>query len=203
MAPMHGPTYGPGPIPFMAIAHGHGAFRSWPWRIPFMAIALFHSWPRPPFMAKVLSLSHRITTPGKPSPYIRYRMAQASPPRRFRVNRSNPGIKVTGVGGSSGGSLPSIGAIIEHHIYAYVKAINGGMRASMGARMAIYTHIYGSSNGHVCAYLWQQQWPCMRISMGQVCAYLWAMNAHIYGSSNGHECAYLWAMYARISMGVM
>ncbi len=27
MAPMHGPTYGPGPIPFMAMAHsthGHG-----------------------------------------------------------------------------------------------------------------------------------------------------------------------------------
>jgi len=41
MAPMHGPTYGPGPIPFMAMAHsthGHGPI---------------------PFMAKVLSLSHR------------------------------------------------------------------------------------------------------------------------------------------------
>jgi len=57
----------------------------------------------------------------------------------------------------------------------------------MGARMAIYAHIYGSSNGHVCAYLW----PCMRISMGHVCAYLWAMYAHIYGSSNGHICAHL------------
>jgi len=52
----------------------------------------------------------------------------------------------------------------------------------------------------VCAHLWGQEWPymrvsmaaamamyariygpCMRISMGHVCAYLWAMNAHIYG----------------------
>jgi len=36
--------------PLMAMAHsthGHGAFHSWPWRIPFMAIALFHSWPWP------------------------------------------------------------------------------------------------------------------------------------------------------------
>jgi len=50
MAPIHGPTYGYGPIPFMAMAHsihGHGAFHLWPWRIPFMAIALFHSWPWP------------------------------------------------------------------------------------------------------------------------------------------------------------
>jgi len=48
MAPMHGPTYGHGPIPFMAMA----PFHSWPWRIPFMAMAhsihghgAFHSWP--------------------------------------------------------------------------------------------------------------------------------------------------------------
>jgi len=57
MAPIYGPTYGPGPIPFMAIAysiHGHGAFYLWLWPhsihghgpIPFMAIAPFHSWPR-------------------------------------------------------------------------------------------------------------------------------------------------------------
>ena len=52
--------------------------------------------------------------------------------------------------------------------------MNGGMRASMGARMAIYAHIYGSSNGHECAYLWAMYariygsiyGPCMRASMG-------------------------------------
>ncbi len=83
----------------------------------------------------------------------------------------------------------------------------------------------------VCAHLWGQEWPymrismaaamamyahiygpCMRVSIGHVCAYsmgyecayLWAMNAHIYGSSNGHVCAYLWGQqwpYMRISMG--
>jgi len=74
MAPIHGPTYGHGPIPFMAMAHsthGHGAFHSWPWRIPFMAMAPFHSWPRPPFMAKTQSLSHPTAAPGKTSPYNR------------------------------------------------------------------------------------------------------------------------------------
>jgi len=30
------------------------------------------------------------------------------------------------------------------------------MRISMAAVMAMYAHIYGSSNGHECAYLWQQ-----------------------------------------------
>jgi len=42
----------------------------------------------------------------------------------------------------------------------------------------------------VCAHLWGQEWPYMRISMAAVMA----MYAHIYG----HVCAYLWAMYARI-----
>jgi len=37
----------------------------------------------------------------------------------------------------------------------------------MAAAMAMNAHIYGSSNGHVCAYLW-------------------AIYAHIYGSSNSH-----------------
>jgi len=54
----------------------------------------------------------------------------------------------------------------------------------MAVAMAMYARIYGSSNGHVCAYLW-------------------AMNARIYGSSNGHVCAYLWAIYARISIVVV
>jgi hypothetical protein len=30
------------------------------------------------------------------------------------------------------------------------------MRISMAAVVAMYARIYGSSNGHVCAYLWQQ-----------------------------------------------
>ncbi len=46
MAPMYGPTYGHGPIPFMAMA----LFHSWPWPysihghgpIPFMAKAPIH-----------------------------------------------------------------------------------------------------------------------------------------------------------------
>jgi len=45
MAPMYGSIYGHGPIPFMAMAHsthGHGAFHSWLWRIPFMAKSLIH-----------------------------------------------------------------------------------------------------------------------------------------------------------------
>ncbi len=89
MAPIYGPTYGHGPIPFMAMAysiHGHGP-------IPFMAIALLYSWLRPSFMAKALSLAHHITAPGKTSLYIQCRTARASPPRRFRANRLNPGIK--------------------------------------------------------------------------------------------------------------
>ena len=106
MAPMYGPTYGPGPIPFMAMAHsihGHGVFHSWLWRIPFMAMAhSTHGHGPIPFMAMAHSLHgqgpvavapHRIIAPGKTSLYIRSRIAQASPPRRFRANRSNPGIK--------------------------------------------------------------------------------------------------------------
>jgi len=58
----------------------------------------------------------------------------------------------------------------------------------MTAAMAMYAHIYGSSNGHVCA-----------LSMGAAMA----MYAHIYGSSNGHVCAYLWATYTRISIAVI
>jgi len=55
MAPIHGPIYSYGPIPFMAMAHsihGYGAFHLWPWRIPLMAMAhsihghgVFHLWP--------------------------------------------------------------------------------------------------------------------------------------------------------------
>jgi len=53
MAPMYGPTYGHGPIPFIAMAHstyGHGVFHSWLWPHSihgysptlFMAKALIH-----------------------------------------------------------------------------------------------------------------------------------------------------------------
>jgi len=79
----------------MAPVHGHG-------RIPFMAMA----------MAKimVLSLSH-------PHNYRRrmpWRMAWAHPREDFaRIDRFRES-KLAGVGGRSGGSLPSIGAIIEH-----------------------------------------------------------------------------------------
>jgi len=56
MAPIYGPTYGHGPIPFMAMAHsihGHGAFHSWPWPHSIHGHGAFHSWPwRILFMAK-------------------------------------------------------------------------------------------------------------------------------------------------------
>ncbi len=32
---------------------------------------------------------------------------------------------------------------MEYHIYTYVYAIDGGMRVSMAAVMAMYAHIYG------------------------------------------------------------
>ncbi len=151
MALMYGPTYGHGPIPFMAMAHsthGHGAFHSWPWRIPFMAMAPFHSWPSPPFMAKALSLSHHITAPGKTSPYIRWRISRASPPRRFRANRLNPGIK----------------SYWRWGWFRGVAAVDRGDHRTSYIRICIghkwgYTRIYGGKNGHICAYLWQQQWP--------------------------------------------
>jgi len=73
------------------------------------------------------------------------------------------------------------------------------MRISMAAVVAMYARIYGSSNGHVCAYLWQQQWPCMRISM----AAAMAMYAHIYGPCMRVSMAAVMAMYARISIVVV
>ncbi len=180
-------------IPFMAMAHsihGHGP-------IPFMAIAPFHSWPSPSFMAKALSLAHHITAPGKTSPYIRSRTARASPPRRFRANRLNPGIK----------------SYWRWGWFRGVAAVDRGDHGTSYIRICIghkwgYARIYGGKNGHICAYLWAMNAHIYGSSNCHVCAYLWAMNAHIYGSSNGHECAYLWAMNAhiygpcmRISMG--
>ncbi len=77
----------------MAPVHGHGP-------IPFMAMAPFHSWPwRIPFMAMVLSLSHPHNCHCRtPKPLVHalahgLRMACASTPRVFRLNRSIPGIK--------------------------------------------------------------------------------------------------------------
>ena len=166
-------------IPLMAMAHsihGHGAFHSWPWPYSIHGHGAFHTWPWPysihgqvpAFMAKALSLSHHITAPGTTSPYIRCRIARASPPRRFRANRLNPGIKSC----LRWGWFRGVAAVDRgDHGTSYIRICIGhkwGMRASMGARMAIYAHIYGSSNGHVCAYLW-----------GHVYAY-------IYSSSNGH-----------------
>ncbi len=114
-----------------------------------------------PFMAKALSLAHHITTPGKTSPYIRCRTARALPPRRFRANRLNPGIK----------------SYWRWGWFRGVAAVDRGDHRTSYIRICIghkwgYARIYGGKNGHICAYLW-------------------AMNAHIYGSSNGHECAYL------------
>jgi len=200
MAPMHGPTYGP-------------LFHSWPWRIPFMAMAPFHLWPRPPFMAKALSLSlsHYITSPGKPSPYIRCRM----PGRVTNVDfarRSNPGIKsysrwgwFRGVAAVDRGDHGiSYIRICIGHKWGYAR-IYGGKNGHIYAYLwAMYAHIYGSSNGHVNARIYG---PCIRISMAAVMAMnariygpcirismaaVMAMNARIYGSSNGHVCAYLW-----------
>jgi len=75
--------------PSMAPVHGHSAFHSWPWRIPFMAMAPFHSWPWPcrcrnPTTVTVAPPNHWC---------MPWRMACASPPRGFRLNRSIPGIK--------------------------------------------------------------------------------------------------------------
>jgi len=199
MRHQHGPhAWPPCMAPLMAMA----PFHSWPWRIPFMAMAPFHSWPRPPFMAKALSLSlsHYVTAPGKTSPYIRCRIAQASPPRRFRANRLNPGIKSSwrwgwfrGVAAVDRGDhgISYIRVCIGHK-WGYAR-IYGGKNGHICAYLwAMYAHIYGSSNGHVCAYLWAMYARIYGSSNGHVCAYLWAMYAHIYGSSNGHVCAYLW-----------
>jgi len=193
MAPMHGPTYGHGPIPFMAMAlfhswpwphsiHGHGAFHSWPWRIPFMAMAhSIHGHSPTLSMAKALSLAHHITAPGKTSPYIRSRIARASPPRRFRANRLNPGIK----------------SYWRWGWFRGVTAVDKGDHGTSYIRICIghkwgYARIYGGKNGHICAYLWAMYahiyGPYMRISMGAAMA----MNAHIYG-----------AMYTRISIVVV
>jgi len=121
MAPMYGPTYGHGPIPFMAMAHsamahsihGHGAFHSWPWPYSIYGQGP-HSWPRPcRCRTAKLHLAKRRYISGIAQPG---RHPRVDFPRIDRIRES----KVTGVGGSSGGSLPSIGAIMEHHIYAYI-----------------------------------------------------------------------------------
>jgi len=100
-----------------------------------------------------------------------------TPPRRFRANRSNPGIKsYWGWGWFRGVAAVDRG----DHGTSYI-------RVYIGHKWG-YTRIYGGKNGHRCAYLWQQQWPCMRVSI----AAAMAMYARIYGSSNGHVCAHLW-----------
>ncbi len=157
-------------------------------------MALFHLWPRPPFMTKAVSLSHHKAAPGKTSPHIRCRIARASPPPRFRANRSNPGIK----------------SYWRWGWFRGVAAVDRGDHGTSYIRVCIghkwgYARIYGGKNGHICAYLWQQQWPYMRVSIAAVMA----MYAHIYGpcmrASMGHECAYLWQQQwpcMRASMGV-
>jgi hypothetical protein len=188
MAPMHGPTYGHGPIPFMAMAHsthGHGAFHSWPWPHSIHGHGAFHSWPSPSFMAKALSLAHHITAPGKTSPYIGCRTARASPPRRFRANRLNPGIKsywrwgwFRGVATVDRGDHRTLYIrICIGHKWGYARIYRGKNGHICAYLWAMNARIYGSSNGHECVYLWQQQWPCMRVSM----AAAMAMYAHIHG----------------------
>ena len=168
-------------IPLMAMAHsihGHGP-------IPFMAIALLYSWPRPSFMAKALSLAHHITAPGKTSPYIRCRTARALPPRRFRANRLNPGIKsywrwgwFRGVATVDRGDHRTLYIrICIGHKWGYARIYRGKNGHICAYLWAMNARIYGSSNGHECVYLWQQQWPCMRVSM----AAAMAMYAHIHG----------------------
>jgi len=161
-------------------------------------------------MAKVLSPAHPIAVPGRTSPYIQYRAARAPPPRRFRANRLNPGIKsywrwgwFRGVAAVDRGDHgTSYIRVCIGHKWGYTR-IYGGKNGHICAYLwAMYAHIYGSSNGHVCAYLWQQEWPCIRISM----AAAMAMYAHIYGSSSGHVCAYLWQQQwpcMRISMAAV
>ena len=163
-------------------------FHSWPWPHSIHGHGAFHSWPRPPIMAKVLSLSHHTNAPGQTSPCIRCRIARASPPRRFRANRLNPGIK----------------SYWRQGWFRGVAAVDRGDYGTSCIRICIghkwgYARIYGGKNGHVCAYLWQQQWPCMRISMGHECAYLWQQQWPYMRISMGHECAYLWGhVYAYI-----
>ncbi len=164
MAPMHGPTYGHGPIPFMAMAHsihGHGP-------IPSMAKTPIHG--QGPVTVAVAPYNFTWQTVA----IYPVSHAWAYSLRGFRANRSNPGIKSY----SRWGWFRGVAAVDRgDHGTSYV-------RIYIGHKWG-YARIYGGKNGHVCAYLWQQQWPCE-------CAYLWAMYTHIYGSSNGHECAYLW-----------
>jgi len=155
-------------------------------------------------MAKALSLSlsHYVTAPGKISLYIRCRIARASPPRRFRANRLNPGIKSSwrwgwfrGVAAVDRGDHgTSYIRVCIGHKWGYAR-IYGGKNGHICAYLwAMYARIYGSSNGHECVYLWQQQWPCMRISM----AAAMAMYAHIYGPCMRVSMAAAMAMYAHI-----
>ncbi len=161
---MHGPTYGHGPIPFMAMAHsihGHGP-------IPSMAKTPIHG--QGPVTVAVAPYNFTWQTVA----IYPVSHAWAYSLRGFRANRSNPGIKSY----SRWGWFRGVAAVDRgDHGTSYV-------RIYIGHKWG-YARIYGGKNGHVCAYLWQQQWPCE-------CAYLWAMYTHIYGSSNGHECAYLW-----------
>ncbi len=146
MAPMYGPHVWPHLWPWPYSIHGHGAFHSWPWRHSIHGQGP-HLWPRPPFMAKALSLSlslsHYVTVPGKTSPYIRCRTARALPPRRFRANRLNPGIKSSWRWGWFRG----------------VAAVDRGDHGTSYIRVCIghkwgYARIYGGKNGHIYAYLW-------------------------------------------------
>jgi hypothetical protein len=68
-------------------------------------------------MAKALSLSQPIAAPGRTSPYIPRHCPRLDFARIDRFRES----KVASVRGGSGGSLPSIGVIMEHHIYAYTE----------------------------------------------------------------------------------
>ncbi len=97
MAPTHGPTYDHGPIPFTALA-------------PFMAKALTHG--QGPVAVTTYSCTWQNVAvyPGLRSPDVT--LAWIS---RESIIRES---KVASVRGGSGGSLPSIGVIMEHHIYA-------------------------------------------------------------------------------------
>jgi len=69
----------------MAPVHGHGP-------IPFMAMAPFLVWPWP--WTPTHGLGPIAVAPPLLSRRMSWRMACASPPRGFRLNRSIPGIKI-------------------------------------------------------------------------------------------------------------
>lgn len=82
----------------------------------------------------ILSPSH---LPYTPTPYICAHMPRRHPRIQFTWIDRFRGLKLTSVGGSSGGSLPSIGAIIEHQNSSYTYRITMNTPIPWGVAMAM------------------------------------------------------------------